>query len=445
MRSLKEYIIESFDNKFLIKTPEEAKKFLKKKYKESITIQDIIKISDEDIDILYKYSYENNLSAPLVGSYSSNNGIAFRRWFNNDVINKIRNDYDDFFIHFTNAKENFGKNSTIFKGYHNTSLKEDGKYIPTAADFEELICFAYNYICYHIDKIKDNKKYKEKIDQICQLIGIDLNKKNKIVSYYESNSDTLNKMAQKLLEKCPCDKGYKKLKNTINDITNEWESLFKLDNSKPNKTPKTDIISIDGKYRISLKKSGGSQLMSAQTDEAKATLICSVDDVEEKYKDKILDRLISQDMLNIMQDNTKSWKKRNEEIEDIFAMFGQEDLHGKTLTQMKKEDPEIMRRYEESRKKGKNFEVMLNELLKNYPSYKSSFYIEAMSGKHKFGKDSFACANFIFVWNDIKPDKSTIYTPIEYYDLIKNKSKVVVDFKSWPTSNKSGQTLKIIS
>jgi hypothetical protein len=40
---------------------------------------------------------------------------------------------------------------------------------------------------------------------------------------------------------------------------------------------------------------------------------------------------------------------------------------------------------------------------------------------------------------------TTIYSIDEYYKHIENKSKVTVDFKSWPTSNRSGQTLKIIT
>ena len=80
-----------------------------------------------------------------------------------------------------------------------------------------------------------------------------------------------------------------------------------------------------------------------------------------------------------------------------------------------------------------------------YPNYKEALYKEAMTGLHKFTNESFCKANCVFVWDDININNNKIFTIDEYYKHIENKSKVSVDFKSWPSSNVSGQTLKIIT
>lgn len=430
MKSLVQYVFENIDNKtaYLLKTYDEAIEFFQQKLKNGNTLQDEVKISNEQLEALYKYCHENNMPAPIVGCYgNSKYGFAFRRWFNENIQNNIKDVNGDSFT--------FNKESKYFKQYHNTALKEDGKFVPTAQDYEELICFAYNKINNIFILDDDN----------CEAIGISKSKKDNLINYYNINHEAIDSIANILYKSCPCNKGYGKLKNfSGNKITNEWAELYKEEyggnNSKPNATPKTDIISLDNKYCISLKEAGGSQLMSAKIIEAKATLLFACDSLKDNERTEVLSILAN--LLNINETD----KKRKENTEDIFDEFGPDDLKGKTLTQMINDDPVFSERVKKSKEKGKFFEKQLNDLIiSKYPNYKESLYKEAMTGIHKFTKESHCIANCVLVWDDIDIKNTKVYSIDEYYNHIKDKSKVTVDFKTWPTSNRSGQTLKIIT
>lgn len=426
MKNLNEYIVENLSDHtvYLIKTADECKKYLKRKIgKGDTTLQDSLGISDINIDALYQYVNDNNMPAPIVGCYNNTQfGTAFRRWFNENVQCKILNSEHDSFT--------FNKESKYFKNYHNTGLKEDGKFVPTAQDMEEIISYAYN-----------NLYCKMEDDANCNAVGINEKKRANIINYYIINKTSIDAIAKVLHDRCPCSKGYGKLKNfSKKNIKDEWADLY--ENGTPNGTPKTDIISLDNKnsYRISLKKAGGSQIMSAKIDEAKATLLFAVEPLEENIKCEVLPILCN--LLNVNETD----KKRKENTEEIFDEFGPEYLNGKTLKERMNEDAEFSALIKNSKKKGKDFEAQLNTLLSEYKTtYKKSFYIEAMTGNHKFTEDSKCAANFVFVWDDVKNENTKIYNVDEYYEHIKDDSNVVVDFKSWPTSNRSGQTLKIIT
>lgn len=424
MKKLNEYIVENLSDHtvYLIKTADECKKYLKRKIgKGDTTLQDSLGISDIDIDALYQYVNENNMPAPIVGCYQNTQfGTAFRRWFNENVQRTITNSDNDSFT--------FNKESKYFKGYHNTGLKEDGKFVPTAQDMEEIISYAYNRLyC----KMED--------DANCKAVGISEKKRSNLINYYIINKTSIDAIAEVLHDKCPCSKGYGKLKNfSGKKIKDEWADLY--EHGTPNATPKTDIISLDNRYRISLKEAGGAQIMSAKIDEAKATLLFGCEYITNDDKRTVLPLLCN--LLNINETS----KKRNENAEAIFDEFGPDDLNGKTLLQRIKEDSVFAERIAKSKEKGKTFQKQLNELvLSKYPEYKKGFYIEAITGNHKFTKASNCAANFVFVWDEVKNENTKIYTIDEYYEHVKDDSKVVVDFKSWPTSNRSGQTLKIIT
>lgn len=426
MKKLNEYIVENLSDHtvYLIKTADECKKYLKRKIgKGDTTLQDSLGISDIDIDELYQYVNDNNMPAPIVGCYNNTQfGTAFRRWFNENVQSMIKNSEHDSFT--------FNKESKYFKGYHNTSLKEDGKFVPTAQDMEEIISYAYNRLyC----KMED--------DANCKAVGINEKKRSNIINYYIINKISIDAIAKVLHDKCPCSKGYGKLKNfSGKKIKDEWADLY--EHGTPNATPKTDIISLDNRYRISLKKAGGAQIMSAKIDEAKATLLFGCEYIKNDDNKREVLRVLC-NLLNINETD----KKRKENTEEIFDEFGPEYLNGKTLRERMAEDSKFRDLITNSKDKGKTFQKNLNDLLslKKYSEYKKGFYIEAITGNHKFTKDSNCAANFVLVWDDVKNENTKIYNIDDYYEHIKDDSKVVVDFKSWPTSNRSGQTLKIIT
>ncbi len=412
-----ENVFEGLENNsiYLMKTADEAKQFFHRQVKNKDTLQDLADISDEEIDAVYKYAQENNLPAPMVGCYQNSQfGFAFRRWFTPTIQAKlIVNDSGDIF--------SFNEDCKYFKGYHNTAMKESGIFVPNAQDYEQLISFAYNN---YYDIFKNDKDNANACD-------INANKAENLINYYYKNQESFDIIAQRLHDVCPSTKGFGKLKTKGQQVSSDWADTFK--NTKPNSTPKTDVCSLDGKYKISLKENGGSQLMSAKIDEALATLLFGVEynflsDTEKTEVLAVLKTLVNDD-----------------NRDDLFKEFGPDDLKGKTLTQMQNDDPKFKQLVEDAKKKGKGFEANLNKLLKSYPNYKKGFFVEAMTGNHKFVKNSLSAANYVFVWNEVNPQLSKVYTIDEYYNHIKDDSKVTVDFKSWPTSKRSGQTLKIIT
>ena len=116
---------------------------------------------------LYKYVEDNNFPAPIVGCYNNTKyNIAFRRWFTPNQQKKIIVDNISFDLCFDFE-------SKYFKGYHNTSLKEDARYVPSAQDFETIICFGYNKLFSDIDD-----------DENIKLLGLNEAKGHDINNYY---------------------------------------------------------------------------------------------------------------------------------------------------------------------------------------------------------------------------------------------------------------------
>ena len=142
MISLYNYIFEAKGSEvFLIKNAEECNKFLNQYInKSNTTLRDALQkenglgLSEDMINALYEYTNDKNMPAPIVGCYGNTKfNIALRRWFNENHQKQVIDDGYSFY-------ECFNFNSKYFKGYHDTTLKENGKYVPSASDFELIIC-----------------------------------------------------------------------------------------------------------------------------------------------------------------------------------------------------------------------------------------------------------------------------------------------------------------
>ena len=70
--------------------------------------------------------------------------------------------------------------------------------------------------------------------------------------------------------------------------------------------------------------------------------------------------------------------------------------------------------------------------------------LEAMSGNHKFGKDSDCAANCVFVWSN-NASKNKFYTSIEEYvdHILQDKFKVEIGWKTGGST--SYQVLRIVT
>ena len=180
-----------------------------------------------------------------------------------------------------------------------------------------------------------------------------------------------------------------------------------------NATPKTDMYLGSGEagQRISLKKKGGSQLMSAAKNETIATFNAA---------------------MQLMGDNKN--KEVGVLIEDIKEKFQTIDLGG-TLKDLKdkkgfanpknmsqKTHDDVMNKVASQENVNTEIGNQINELLNNNQSLKEYFVFEAASGYTKFGNTK-ATADFVIEFDPTKEGKSTIAQYREFGDM---SGKIVV-------------------
>ena len=146
---------------------------------------------------------------------------------------------------------------------------------PNGAEWEEIICVAYNMQSKNVDadKAKElagvTKSWKDKFDPYLktghEIVKSAFGRPSGIMEHFGSGSA---------------------------ELTKGWDQYFIKTTGKPaggpTKTPKTDMYI--GKQHISLKKYGGSQLMSGGKAETLATLAFAYENTPDKIKSKELDR-----------------------------------------------------------------------------------------------------------------------------------------------------------
>lgn len=262
------------NNKFILKTSEEAKEFF------GVTNNSK---SGKFINYIYKIAKDNNLPMPIVAKYMASRGFAFRRWVKtrNDIILYIIKNNISFDNIFNNYK---------FKGFHDTTLEKIDNF-PNASDFENLIGISLNlkstfannankavmYVLFgEVDNYKMTKDEEKKY--------------NKYIKYYQDNKMYVDSLANnydiqpgELFRKCSN-------KEVAQDINKDWVFLGNF-NKKPNTTPKTDLISNLGS-KLSVKKACGAQAMSGAMEESAATLNIYKNLLSKTYK-KDVDSLFS--------------------------------------------------------------------------------------------------------------------------------------------------------
>jgi len=347
-------------------------------------------ISKEDLKKIFQYAKDHkNLKEikarpePLVANYGNKHlDFAFRRWVKDAILDL------NIIIH---GSKNI---------YHNTNLKGNGEWVPTAQDMEDVISIGYNNVN-KINKISESKD--DKIEQI--------------IKYYQDNKDIIDIIVKKIksgnspLGKLPT-------KGII--ASEKWKTLGKFENIKNiNNTPKTDIISADHKLKISLKEEGGSQLMSGGYHEALATILCAIE------KSKCLEE--AKELIASL---------------DIKWLTGFKDIDGiaKIKRNPNHKDYELIKNAETN---GNKVQELLNNLIKNNSKFEYELLYEAMTGLIKFGESNPASANYILVWNDKTPESSKFYTPEEYIKHLKeSKIQYLINFKS--ANNNSWQNMRII-
>ena len=141
MKSLIQFIKESLVNEsssdfLLLKEYEDAEKYFNEYPKQL----EKFGISLEDVKHIYDIAAEYNKTAPFVGRYKSNKVFAMRRW----VDSKLDEWRERSGNNTIQSEWFWTKIPGVYAGPHNTNLKEDGSYNPSAEDMESVVAFAVN-------------------------------------------------------------------------------------------------------------------------------------------------------------------------------------------------------------------------------------------------------------------------------------------------------------
>jgi hypothetical protein len=181
--------------------------------------------------------------------------------------------------------------------------------------------------------------------------------------------------------------------------------------------PKTDLLSLNKKLKLSAKK-GPAQLMSAVQQESKATVLAAANTVglDKKIKKSILDAL-SQMAVNTKTDklNTAELRKSDpKKLKSEINKNAKKILDAATTANVK-------------------LQQELNKAFTANPSFKKAFVYEAMTGEQKFGTKSPAEANCVIAFNNdftqVKiEDISKLSSPM--VAKVADLTKLVVGFKS---------------
>lgn len=338
-------------------------------------------ITLEQLQQLYIYAERNNKPCPMIGNYHGNAGdFVFRRWVGVGESVDILEDIID-----------INKSGGIYKGLHNTNMKEDGKWFPSAEDMESVISYAWNKKKNFFTSDSENILYVTGKDPISD------SKSEQLMAYYAGNQDAIDHITDAIPDNC----GKLRKLPDGSPSTKEWAEAGKY-SRKPDETPKTDIISDNG-MRISLKKSGGSQLMSGFESESRATLTL----VSKQFGEDI-----------------------QQKVESLFT-----EPWAAKLT---KDD-------KEAREKGSIKNRELTEIVKELFSdakFKKAVLMEAATGELKFGKNADSCAEYVFVWNDVKAMDNKWYKIESYVDHCMPTANPIVAYK---TAGKTSTSLRVIT
>lgn len=384
MKNLYKYIMEDVSYQYLITNVDDAISYIEA----ANGFKKVPGLTPELIKEIYATYDNGNYPAPIVANYhNKRDKFTFRRW-----VGQIRNTFNEL------GEFNFDKIKAPYQGLHDTNMKEDNKYIPSAEDMEILICFGHNKQFF--DDASENMNYcfgKKKIDEA---------KFENLITYYNNLEHNSENVIDKMVEPL---KGFGKLsKLQSQPTTEEWVKWGSYD-KKPNGTPKTDIISTDNK-RISVKKMKGAQAASGYYNESKATIYSCIDDIEISADDKKL-------------------------LDSCFA--DQWLKHKGSISDFKKDN---MEEYEKNLIYHKNINKILYDLLAKYPDLKKAIVYEAMSGEKKFGKKSPGCADHVFLWDDMK-GIGELLSMEEYVEKIVKKTKIEVSFKTIKDANSAMRIL----
>ena len=281
---------------------------------------------------------------------------------------------------------------------------------PKGAEFENIICVAYN-----MKSLRQNKKSAIKSSE----------------TTWKPLYDDWMKVGDKIVKNA-----FRGTKGTMKHfgsgnapLNSEWDDFFIQTTGKPaggsTKTPKTDMYI--GKENISLKKYGGSQLMSGGKAETLATLAAAYNNLPDGLKSNALD---------------KSWDSLTDKIEDDFVSFKLPP--GGRINDFKKAikagvDDDLTNFVKERLQKQSEMTKALEEIL-NTKEVNREVVREAMTGNQKF-KDQLPKATHILKFDE---NGKADYVKIDnkYVDYVASQTSFNISFKTSGTGGSAWTATK---
>ena len=162
-------------------------------------------------------------------------------------------------------------------------------------------------------------------------------------------------------------------------VSSEWGDIFKeYGSGTMNKTPKTDIKG--GSKKISLKKAGGSQAMSAKQAEAASTFGAAVRMYGKNYPSEV-NKILDKFKTAVLDLSESGYRGSIDSLEkDIKASEADPK-------KMKKLKP-VVDNLKQAREDGKYITSEMNRLFLSDAKFKDLFVFEAATGSVKFGDSS---------------------------------------------------------
>ena len=290
-------------------------------------------------------------------------------------------------------KKHFNAYSHIEKGLNGMSPPSSGS--PSGEDWESLIAVAVNKI--NKEDVTDSGEWK------------------RAERFWSSYEKPAMKLGQDFIDKF----GVKHLEQTGDKsatLSKAWKGT--------NKTPKTDLLSRK-KDKISLKKFGGSQLMSAGKEEAISTFeaAMSMYSISKEGKKKV----------NAMIDDIQENMNKMSTAGTIGAI---KDLKtsGKRLS---KDDQDKIKEMEGLDDAAKSLDKHLEKTFQDM-DFKKHFCWEAATGETKFGKGSEAVSNLLVVFKESGQiaDSLRLDSPDKAGVVIAKQNKFYVSFKTGGSKSK---------
>tara|TARA_Y100000296_G_scaffold757_1_gene746 strand:+ start:226 stop:1944 length:1719 start_codon:yes stop_codon:yes gene_type:complete len=310
--------------------------------------------------------------------YNKKQAIALQKGVDNGLVGK---DLSDHLRDNGWELDNYGTPLLTIKGTSdkisfNKLSKENvnPQKTPSGAQWESLISMGFNLYTSGVSlKASKSLTYHKNL-------GIDEKTFGKVIGFWDKYGAISFKLGQEFAGagfKAPMKQtgggGDKEIK--LNDQWTTWGGK--------NKTPKTDMTT--AKKKISLKKKGGSQLMSAQKGEAKATFHAALQLMGTNQKNKTyiegIIKTIETDFKTIMLDGTiGDLEKPNSALRKSLQKSGQLNKKQQEVATQQKVNEKLSELMEEVfNGKGKDGKVKAFN-----KSFKEHFVFEAASGLTKF-------------------------------------------------------------